>query len=66
MTIDDAEMKQDEFDAMLSVLSKYTPKSQKYIEAKNKLLDNIKSFYKGREKTVEGFRNGIFPLNHDD
>ena len=55
MTIDDVEHMQDEFDSILGVLSKYTPKVQKYIEAKNKLLDNAKNFYKGREKIVEGF-----------
>ena len=66
MTIDDAEHIQDEFDSMLSVLSDYTPKSQKYIEAKNKLLDNIKNFYEGREKIIKGFKDRIFPLNHDD
>ena len=44
MTIDDAEMKQDEFDSILGVFSNYTPKSQKYVEAKNKLLDNVKIF----------------------
>ena len=24
-----------------------------------------KKFYKGREKIIEGFKNGIFPLNYD-
>ena len=66
MTVDNAEHIQDEFDAILNVLSNYTPKSQKYIEAKNKLLDNTKNFYEGREKIIEGFKDRIFPLNHDD
>ena len=44
MTIDDAEHIQDEFNAMLGVLSNYTPKVQKYTEANNKLLDNAKNF----------------------
>ena len=35
MTIDDAELKQDEF-------------------------------FRGREKIIKGFKDGIFPLNHDD
>ena len=42
MTIDEAEMKQDEFNSILAVLSNYAPKSQKYIEAKNSLLGNAK------------------------
>ena len=66
MTIDDVEMKQDEFNSILGVLSNYTPKSQKYIEAENNLLDNVKNFCEGREKIIEGFKNGIFPLNNDD
>ena len=48
MTIDRAEIKQDEFNSLLVVLSNYTPKSKKYIEAKNRLLNNAKNFYKGR------------------
>ena len=55
MTIDDAEHKQDEFNLMLGVLSDYTPRSQKYIEAKNKLLQNVKNFYEGTEKIIKGF-----------
>ena len=51
---------------MLNVISNYTSRDKKYIEAKNKLLDNAKNFYKGREKIIEGFKNGMFPLNHDD
>ena len=51
---------------MLNVISNYTSRDKKYIEAKNKLLDNAKNFYKGREKIIKGFKNGMFPLNHDD
>ena len=66
MTIDEAGIKQDEFNSVIGVLSDYTPKAQKYIEAKNKLLENAKNFYEGREKIIEGFKNGIFPLKSDD
>ena len=66
MTIDDAKIKQDEFDSTLGSLSNYTAKAQKYIEAKNNSLDNAKNFYEGREKIIEGFKNGIFPLKSDD
>ena len=66
MTRDEVEMKQDEFNSVLGALSNYAPKSQKYIEAKNKLLDNAKNFYKGREKIIKGFKDGIFPLKSDD
>ena len=66
MAIDEAESKQEEFDGMLGILSKYTPRDSKYIETKNKLLDNAKKFYEGREKIIKGFKDKIFPLNHDD
>ena len=63
MTIDDAEMKQDEFNSILDALKNYSPKAQKYIEAKNNLLNNAKNFYEGREKIIKGFKDGIFPLS---
>ena len=46
MTTDESEKKQDEFDAVLGVLSEYSSRDQKYIEKKSKLLDNAKNFYK--------------------
>ena len=56
MTINDAKIKQDEFDSTVAGLSNYTPKVQKYIQAKNKLLDNAKNFYERRKKIIEGFK----------
>ena len=38
MTIDKAEMEQDEFNSILAVLNNYTPKSKKYIEANQQKL----------------------------
>ena len=55
MRIDETEMKQNEFNAVLGVLSIYTPRNQKYIEAKNILLDNAKKFYEGTEKIIKAF-----------
>ena len=66
MTINDAEHVQDEFNSILGALSDYTPRNQKYTEAKNKLLDNSKKSYEEREKTIKGFKDRIFLLNHDD
>ena len=57
-----AQRKQNEFVAVLSVISRYSGRDQKYIEAKNKLLGNVKTFYKGREKIIEDFENWIFPF----
>ena len=66
MRMGEAESKQEEFDGILGVLSKYTPKDQKYIEAKNKLLNNVTNCFSGREKIIKSFKNRIFPLNYDD
>ena len=66
MAIDEAEPREDDFNAVLDVLSDYTLRDEKYTEAKNKLLDNAKIFYEGRKKIIKDFKNGIFPLNYDD
>ena len=66
MSINKAEQKQNEFDAVFGALSGQSPRDQKYIESKNKLLDNAKNFYKGRKKVIEGFKNKIFPIHYDD
>ena len=50
MSINKAEQKQDEFDTVHGFLNEYSPRDQKYIEAKIKLLDNAMNFYKGRKK----------------
>ena len=44
ITIEEAERKQDEFDAIIVGLEIYTQKNDKYIEAKNKFLNNVKKF----------------------
>ena len=65
-TIDETERKQDEFSVVISALKNYTPRDNKYIETKNKLLNNAKNFYEGREKTIEGFKNKVFPFYFDE
>ena len=60
ITIDEAESKQDEFNAVLHVLKNYSPKHDKYVTLKNNLVDNANKFYVGREKIIEGFKNGVF------
>ena len=66
MTIREAEKKKDEFDGILGGLTTHFAKKKEYMKAKNKLLSNAKYFYKGREKIIEGFKNGIFPLNYNE
>ena len=46
--IDDVQGKQDEFSAVISVLEGYASRDNKYVAAKNKLLNNAKKFYIGR------------------
>ena len=50
----------------MGALKAYVPRDNKYIEAKNKLVNNVENFYKGRKKTIEGFKNGVFPVYHDE
>ena len=62
ITIDEAESKQEEFNVVLHLLKRYSPKHDKYVTLKNNLVDNASKFYKGREKIIEGFKNGLFPF----
>ena len=66
MSIDEAKQKQNGFNSVINDLSRYTPRNQKHIESKNKLLDNPEHFYKRREKIIEEFKNKIFPIYRDD
>ena len=46
----------------MGALKAYAPRDNKYVEAKNKLVDNVENFYKGREKIIERFKNRVFPV----
>ena len=46
----------------MGALKAYAPRDNNYVEAKNKLVNNVENFYKGREKIIEGFKNGVFPV----
>ena len=59
-------MRQNEFISIIDALNDYISKLQKYNEAKNSLLNNVKNFYEGREKIIEGFKKGIFSKSDDD
>ena len=50
----------------MGALKAYAPRDNKYVEAKNKLVNNVENFYKGREKIIEGFKNGVFPVYYDE
>ena len=60
MTIDGVELKQGEFNAVFDVFSNYSPKAQKYIEAKNELLDNANNFYEERKKLLKALKKEYF------
>ena len=42
------------------------PRDNKYVEAKNNLVNNVENFYKGREKNKKGFKNKVFPIYYDE
>ena len=65
ISIENAEMKQDEFNAVLNALKKYSPKNPEYIEEKLNILDDVKSFYDGRDMIINSFKDKIFPLYHE-
>ena len=65
-TIDEAKIIQEEFNVEINALKNYAPRDNKYVEAKNKLLNNVENFYKGREKIIEGFKNGVFPFCYNE
>ena len=64
--MDDAESKQDEINGVMGALKAYAPRNNRYVEAKNKLVNNVENFYIGREKIIKGFENKIFPLLYDE
>ena len=65
ITIDEAKSKQEEFNVVLHLLKKYSPKHDKYVTLKNNLVDNASKFHDGREKIIEGFKNGVFSFYYD-
>ena len=50
----------------MGALKAYAPRDNKYVVAKNKLLNNVENLYKGREKIIEGFKNRVFPFYYDE
>ena len=60
MTINDADIRQNKFNSKRDVLDNYSPKDKKYIEAKNSLINNAKSFYEGRKKLLKVLKKKYF------
>ena len=53
ISIDEAGRKQDQFNGIHSALSTYQAKKKEYIEAKNKLQNNAKTFTRGEKKLLK-------------
>ena len=49
-TIDETKKKQDEFSAVISALKNYAPRDNKYAEAKNKFINNVKKNLRRKRK----------------
>ena len=62
MTMNDAEVRQNKFNSKHDALDNYSPKNKKYIEAKNSLINNAKTFTRGEK----GFKEKIFLIKSDD
>ena len=57
MTINQAEIKQNEFAEWLDELRVSQARRSKYIDVKESASKNVKNFYDGWEKIVYGFEN---------
>ena len=44
----------------MGTLKAYAPRDNKYVEAKNKLVNNVENFYKGRKKILKGLKMEYF------
>ena len=53
ITIDDVEAKQYEFNTVINALENYIPRNNKYVEAKNNLLNNV---MRGEKKLLKGLK----------
>ena len=63
MTIDEGEIKQNEFTEVLDKLKVYPARGYKCIDLKESVSKNTKIFYDGWKKICYGFKNGILPLS---
>ena len=59
-TIDKIEKKQDEFDAVINILENYIPRNNKYVEAKNKLLNHANKFMTEEKRLLKGLKTNYF------
>ena len=63
MSIDNAERKQDQFNAIIDVLKDGSkPRVDKYIDLKDKFLKNVKKITRGEKKLLRGLKLKFFVL----
>ena len=65
ITMEEAKRKQYEFNAIIGVLEDYTPRNNKYVKARNKLLNNVKKKKKitrREKKLLKGLKTDFFNL----
>ena len=60
--MEEAKRKQGKFYATIGALEIYTRKNDKYIEAKTKLLSNVKKFQEERKRLLKGLKTKYFHL----
>ena len=63
MTIEETEIKQNEFAEELDKLNAYPGRKSKYIDLKESVFKNTKIFHEVWEKIVYGLKNRILPLS---
>ena len=50
----------------MGALKAYAPGDNKYVKAKNKLVNNVENFYKDRKEIIEGFKNRVLSVYYDE
>ena len=63
MTIDEAEIKQNEFTEELDKLKTYPARESKYIDLKENVFKNANNFYEGWKENFYRFKNEILSLS---
>ena len=62
LSIEDAEIEQEEFEGTLTALERYDPRKSDYKTARYSLLLNARNLYDKRKMIIDEFKNKIFPF----
>ena len=66
MTINDAQIKQNEFNLKHNHWKIYKARKEDYVKANNNSANNANNFYNKRETTIKVFEEGIFLLRSEE